>query len=389
LLSAGPLYAFALPQELLQVIALRSPLGGHASTEQPAGEVTDASKNDDGSSNHAKSRISALGCNLCGADTFDDIAEQRSHFTTDWHRYNVKRRLANKSTVGEHEWEGLVEGVLLHFKKYSSIANVIFALALSDSLTGSASSTSEGSSSDEGSEDETKVARVLAKQKISNNDTPSDTEDIDIASPRSPLLWFEANNLIADTQFGIYRTIFPSAIKKATEVPWLNHLRSLQVVEDTSRLGKKGQVKARATDATSRTWTLLAIGGGHFAGMIVSLVPKVQARNGRLEREVQVLQSKTFHRYTTRRKQGGAQSANDAAKGNAKSAGAQIRRYNEAMLRDEIRALLESWKEDVKKSELIFVRASKTSQKIFYDYEDAVLEKSAPVAINRSHRSKC
>lgn len=35
-----------------------------------------------------------------------------------------------------------------------------------------------------------------------------------------------------------------------------------------------------------------------------------------------------------RRKQGGSQSTNDNAKGNAKSAGAQLRRYGEQALRD-------------------------------------------------------
>lgn len=43
-------------------------------------------------------------------------------------------------------------------------------------------------------------------------------------------------------------------------------------------------------------------------------------------------------RETARRKQGGGQGANDAANGKAKSAGAQIRRHNEAML-NEVRLL--------------------------------------------------
>jgi hypothetical protein len=39
--------------------------------------------------------------------------------------------------------------------------------------------------------------------------------------------------------------------------------------------------------------------------------------------------------YTlARRKQGGSQSTNDSAKGNAKSAGAQLRRYGEQSLRE-------------------------------------------------------
>lgn len=38
--------------------------------------------------------------------------------------------------------------------------------------------------------------------------------------------------------------------------------------------------------------------------------------------------------YLARRKQGGSQSVNDNAKGPAKSAGAQLRRYGEQALRD-------------------------------------------------------
>ena len=51
---------------------------------------------------------------------------------------------------------------------------------------------------------------------------------------------------------------------------------------------------------------------------------------------------KAFHRYVTRRKQGGRQSVADGAK-SIKSAGSSIRRHNEAMLTREIRELLHSW----------------------------------------------
>lgn len=39
---------------------------------------------------------------------------------------------------------------------------------------------------------------------------------------------------------------------------------------------------------------------------------------------------KTFHSYTVRAKQGGSQSTQDRSKGGCKSAGASLRRYNEA-----------------------------------------------------------
>jgi hypothetical protein len=226
-------------------------------------------------------------------------------------------------------------------------------------------------------DDETTVARVLAKQKIANNDQPED-EEPDFSSPRSPLLWFESPKLVQDTQFGVYRSIFPSATRKAaTEVAWLDELRRMQVSEDSSRLGKRYITAGSEgpTDPASRTWTLLAVGGGHFAGSVISLVPRLSNKNGRIEKEVVVLASKTFHRYTTRRKQGGAQSANDNAKGNAKSVGAQLRRANEAALIDDIRQQLNTWRDLIGRSELVFLRASKTSHRIFYDYEDAVLQR--------------
>lgn len=227
------------------------------------------------------------------------------------------------------------------------------------------------------------MSRLLQKQSLSSNGTneaDNTEEPTEAMSIRSPLLWFDAPQKIADTQFGMYKAIFPSATKSSAPASWVQELQSLQVTEDSSRLGKKAMAKldGTATDPKSRKWTLLAVGGGHFAGVIISLVPQLHNRNGRIEKEVVLIASKTFHRYTTRRKQGGAQRANDNAKSKAKSAGAQIRRYNEAMLQTEIRELLTSWKDDIASSELVFLRSSKTSQRIFYDYGEAVLSRRDP-----------
>ena len=118
-LSNGPLYAFSLPQELLQVLALRSPLGGHSAVGSSSAST---SANGHGSTDPvdenstANGAVSALGCSLCHVQTFESLPEQRSHFSSDWHRYNVKRKLANKPAVRESEWEGLVEGPLTSIK---------------------------------------------------------------------------------------------------------------------------------------------------------------------------------------------------------------------------------------------------------------------------------
>lgn len=250
---------------------------------------------------------------------------------------------------------------------------------LSDSISGTASSSEDESENSEDG-DGTTVSRLLAKQKLSVDgagDSDIVQEPASAMSIKSPLLWFEAPETVKDTQFGIYRTIFPSATKTSVPDSWIKELQELQVSEDSTRLGKKAaaRIEGTSTDPNTRKWTLLAVGGGHFAGAVISLVPQLNNRNGRVEREIVLLASKTFHRYTTRRKQGGAQSANDQAKSKAKSAGAQIRRYNEAMLTSEIRELLTSWKEHIDSSELIFLRAGKTSQRIFYDYNESVLER--------------
>lgn len=356
-MNAGPLYAFSLPQELLQVIQLRSPFGT-ASDVAPENEATDLDAEDPDNKAAARSDGSALRCSLCGIARFESISDQRAHFSSDWHRYNIKRSLSDKPAVKEEEWDSLLEG-------------------LSDSISGTASS-SEDESDDNEAGDGNTVSRLLAKQKLSadpSNDSDEVEEPSRPMSVNSPLLWFEAPQEVKDTQFGIYKTIFPTATKNSTPTSWTAELQNLQVSEDSSRLGKRAaaRIDGVSTDPSSRKWTLLAVGGGHFAGAVVSLVPQLNNRNGRIERELVLLASKTFHRYTTRRKQGGAQSANDQAKSKAKSAGAQIRRYNEAMLTQEIRELLTSWKEHVETSELIFLRAGKTSQRIFYDYDDAVL----------------
>ncbi|KAI9193746.1 uncharacterized protein BJ171DRAFT_524418 [Polychytrium aggregatum] len=112
------------------------------------------------------------------------------------------------------------------------------------------------------------------------------------------------------------------------------------------------------------TWTLIMLGSGHFAGAVFD------CKTGK------ALVHKTLHRYTTRRKQGGAQSSNDNSKGKAKSAGAQLRRYNEMALREDIRRLMEEWKEHIRQSDLVFVRVPVRSRSVVF-CDPAILEPSS------------
>lgn len=53
----------------------------------------------------------AKGCNICLGAAFAGVDEQRAHFRTDWHRYNVKIRLAGGNPVTEPAFTQLVGGM--------------------------------------------------------------------------------------------------------------------------------------------------------------------------------------------------------------------------------------------------------------------------------------
>ncbi|CAO1615521.1 unnamed protein product [Sympodiomycopsis kandeliae] len=129
-------------------------------------------------------------------------------------------------------------------------------------------------------------------------------------------------------------------------------------------------------DPPLRTWTIVLFGGGHFSIAVVALNPYIAPRQAskarplvaqgsddeilQEDRSLIVLAHKAFHRYTTRKKQGGSQSAQDASGKFAKSAGAQLRRYGEAALAEEVRALLSlsGYRKLIKDSERVYVRAN-------------------------------
>jgi hypothetical protein len=135
-----------------------------------------------------------------------------------------------------------------------------------------------------------------------------------------------------------------------------------------------------------RTWTMIMLGGGHFAGCVIDVNASLGA-SANIDKQVKLITHKTFHRYTTRRKQGGSQSTNDNAKGAANSAGAQIRRHNEMLLQQEVRAVLDQWRSHIENSELVFVHAPSGNRKLVFHYDGAVLDpsrvKSIPFATRR------
>ena len=196
-----------------------------------------------------------------------------------------------------------------------------------------------------------------------------------------PLIWFTTSILPSNVRLGIYRALFTTS-ESGSGTQILDTIRKKQL--SSNRVSKAppdtDSGKPQPQMYSGPHVFLCMIGGGHFAAMIVSLSPKQMRSSSTvpLAREATVLAHKTFHRYTTRRKQGGAQSANDSAKGAAHSAGSSLRRYNEVALTDEVRHLLSDWKGMIDSSELLFVRATGNTNRrtLFGPYEGQILRQN-------------
>ncbi|KAI1423407.1 hypothetical protein F5Y12DRAFT_534699 [Xylaria sp. FL1777] len=372
-----PLYVYDLPHEVLSTLTLKTDAESHdldldldADAPLPSGASSQHSARNTPTEALA---VGSQACSLCGL-SFASVDDQRSHQKSDWHHYNLKLKLRGNKPVSEVEFEKLVGD-------------------LDESLSGSESS--ESDDEDDRSTKETTLTALLKKQATladrnarenSANAGPDEEDDDNILKRRQrgggkpPLLWFSSPLLPTNSYFGIYRTIFSSEDLK-DESNIANVIRKKQL-DPISIPKPKADGSLVPAAYKGPHMFLCMIGGGHFAAMVVSLAPR-QTKHGTvgpMNREATVLAHKTFHRYTTRRKQGGSQSANDNAKGNAHSAGSSIRRYNEQALTDEVRLLLQDWKALLDTAELLFIRATGATNRrtLFGPYDGQVLRANDP-----------
>jgi hypothetical protein len=208
---------------------------------------------------------------------------------------------------------------------------------------------------------------------------PDEDSSANVAgAPKNPLLWFSSSGLPSNKSLGVYRAMF-SAAEQDDPAHLVDTLRRKQLAPIKGRTNNASKMQDPA--ASGPHIFMCMIGGGHFAAMLVSLAPEIHRKQGGVEeRQARVIAHKSIHRYTTRRKQGGSQSASDASRGAAHSAGSSLRRYNEAMLEKEIRDTLTEWRDMIDSAELLFVRATgKTNRKILFDnYDGQVLKNKDP-----------
>ncbi|KAF4553435.1 VMS1-like protein [Elsinoe fawcettii] len=365
-----PLYVFDLPEELLFTLQLRVDINAANDNGRLSPGADDIIRESQNDANDEEREIpAALSCALCGL-SFADLVGQRAHVKSDLHGYNLKQKLRGAKSVDEKEFDRLVG-------------------ELDESISGSESSFSGSDEEEEGGDarKESTLSALLKKQATVSDDNMDDF----VPKPRKrgagkpPLIWFSSSKLPSNFSLGVYRTIFPLDEQTADGTTLVQCIQRRQLKpgalkqkpqqDQQDHDDEPGGVKLPGAIAqpviTGPLYFLCMIGGGHFAGMIISLAPNVTKKGGVEDRSATVVAHKTFHRYTTRRKQGGAQSSNDNSKGNAHSAGAGLRRYNEAALVTDIRNLLKEWKHWIQAAELLFIRATGTTNRrtLFEDYE--------------------
>ncbi|KAF5635661.1 Found in mitochondrial proteome [Fusarium tjaetaba] len=349
-----PLYLYDLPAEVLDTLVLKSDTDAEAEAIAAAESTRTPSES---ASSPDTNLVGTQACSLCGL-TFTTVIDQRGHLKSDSHHYNLKQKLRGQKPVSETEFEKLVGN-------------------LDESLSGSDSDESEEEEED-GRQDSTLTALLKRQARLADkaNDSTGDDEDETGGKPgrgKPPLVWFSSPLLPEKTYFGMYRAILTGEEQRNQDLVEVLKKKQVEPIS-MPKIPKEGALPEVAYKGPHIF--LCMIGGGHFAAMVVSLAPRPNKNGTTMNREATVLAHKTFHRYTTRRKQGGSQSANDNAKGAAHSAGSSLRRYNEQALVEDVRTLLQEWKALIDTSELLFIRATGMTNRrtLFGPYEGQVLK---------------
>ncbi|XP_061579636.1 tRNA endonuclease ANKZF1 isoform X2 [Cololabis saira] len=280
----------------------------------PAASVEDKNPEDAGKEEGTliKEVSDKMVCSACRCP-FINREEQREHYKLDWHRFNLRQKIAGLPPLTAEEFERKTgDGDL------SSIS---------------------GSESDSEEEDFDNDSREAGSRVTSTDEEMSAESQLSTGRLYSKVFFQNS----AGDYLSFYRCVLHG---KSDDVH--------DAVSSLKAISKK------------TVWVILMTGGGHFAGAVFE---------GK-----QILQHKTFHRYTVRAKRGTAQGLRDSQNRSrmAKSAGAALRRHNEASLVKDVQDLLVTWAEHLNKASAIFIRSPSYNRVIFFGGSSAPLNKKDP-----------
>ncbi|XP_051174741.1 ankyrin repeat and zinc finger domain-containing protein 1-like [Leptopilina boulardi] len=259
----------------------------------------------------------SLSCSFCNT-VFEDQSQQRLHYKLDWHRYNLKQRLNGLKSITEDGFSLLAEK-----DDVSSIS---------------------GSEQESENEDDTGTSETGGKNTpVSSGSCEKKENSLLATASRHAKVFFENDE---GNIFSIYRCL----LHNKKEIPEIDNEMIAQAMES----GKKS------------TWTVIMLGGGHFAAAVF------------IGGEAVV--HKTFHSYVVRARQGTSQNNRDGRLfGHTKSAGASLRRYNEAAFIQHVQDILESWTTHINNSSLILFRAvGPYNRSVLFGGKNPPLDKNDP-----------
>ncbi|XP_022851681.1 ankyrin repeat and zinc finger domain-containing protein 1 isoform X1 [Olea europaea var. sylvestris] len=254
-------------------------------------------------------------CNTCKVE-FESLQDQRSHFKSDIHRFNIKLSIAGKEIIKEED-----------FDETSGSLNKDYDIS---SISGSED------------EDERETGHFDDRQHgfggISKNKIL-----IQLQTGERISIW---KSLLVDESVSIsFENDKSAVIDGRVHMPYLT---------DREVTGKLKSLICEPRDKTHLRIVLLAR-GGHFAGCVF---------DGN-----SIVAHRTFHRYVVRAKAGKKQSSKDASARGIHSAGASLRRYNELALKKDIQELLTAWKPHFSVSSCIFLHAPSNNRQLFFEGE--------------------
>ncbi|XP_043272058.1 ankyrin repeat and zinc finger domain-containing protein 1-like [Venturia canescens] len=278
----------------------------------------------------------SLCCSFCNI-IFENKSQQRLHYKLDWHRYNLKRRLLGLKSVTEDGFSLLAEDDDVSSLSGSEMESENEEETATSENGSSPSGTTKGTDSDVKTGTPSGKTKKSDKKILKQSSSISDGSDTEMDEEALKKKKMEALLAIASRHskvffenddgdiFSIYRCLLHN--KKA--IPEIDNEMIAQAIES----------------GIKTTWTVIMVGGGHFAAAVFQ--------------DGEALVHKTIHSYTVRAKQGSSQSSRDQRTmgSHPKSAGASLRRYNEAAFTQHIQTILGSWTSHIANSSLILYRA--------------------------------
>lgn len=287
-------------------------------------------------------QYTCLTCRL----TFAEHVQQQEHFKSDWHIVNIKRKMKGEQPLSEED--------------FGRTRNATSTAGNDESDHDDAQEPADGTVSSDESND-------------SENEEPATSMDIDDHSnDGDDTLRAEYVDERGSIRKEYSHTSGPQFVVKLTSMAPYRYRFSTAILRADSPLTK------RDWSYTPHLWSyfhqslgyirskpfmaVLVLRSGRFAGAIFN---NQNARNP-------LLMHKVIRRYTVRAKAGGGQSSHDNKHGKAKSMGAQLRRYGEQMLQEDIERLLTAWVDYLSQCGVILIAATKTMRGNLFDKDESV-----------------